>query len=259
MHPYIFSIGTFHLAAYGVLAALGYLCALIYSRYNARRAGFDLELLWDLFAILIIGALLGGKIVYAALFWHDLGDDFLGRLWATIRDFRNGFVFMGGFAGAVLAGAWYAKRKAFSFWSAADMLAPAIALGHAIGRIGCFMAGCCHGSPANSALSVTFTDPDCLVSARYIGVPLHPTQLYESAGNFALFLALHFMYGRKHKTGAVLAAYCGGYCVLRFCVEFLRGDERGAFMFGLSPSQIACIIVLALCAGFLLRTKNEKA
>ncbi|MFA5162325.1 MAG: prolipoprotein diacylglyceryl transferase [Elusimicrobiales bacterium] len=252
MHPYLFSIGDFRLASYGAFAAAGYLAAMVYARYNARRAGFDLNVLWDLFAALIAGALLGGKIAYVALLWNSFPGEGLSRMWAVLRDFRNGFVFLGGFAGGAAAGYWFSRRAKFSFWAAADMLAPAIALGHAIGRIGCFMAGCCHGSPSHF-LAVRFTDPDCLVSNNLLGVPLHPAQLYESAGNFALFAILHTIYPKRRGEGAVFAAYCAGYSVLRFCLEFLRGDERGGGAMGLSPSQIGALFVLALCAVYYAR------
>jgi len=252
MHPYIFKIGGFHLASYGVLAACGYLAALLYAKRNARLSGVDGEKFWDLSALLIMGALLGGKITYAALFWNSFGEGFLERLVNVARDFRSGFVFMGGFAGAALAGAVYLRHCRLSLPDAADMLAPAIALGHAIGRLGCFLAGCCYGSPAPSFLGVRFTDMNCLVPERWLGVPLYPVQLYEAAGNLALFAGLNFLFMRRgnFRRGAVFLAYASGYSLLRFALEFLRGDERGGFFAGLSPSQLAGIAIIIVCAVF---------
>jgi phosphatidylglycerol:prolipoprotein diacylglycerol transferase len=249
MHPYLFTIGRFRLATYGVLVALGYLAALFYARTNARRIAFDEEQFWDMFAALIIGAVMGGKILYAVLFWHGFGDSFFGRLWGVLRDFRSGFVYLGGLAGAISVGYWYLRKNAIEFFSTADMLAPAIALGHAIGRIGCFMAGCCYGLPTSGRFGVVFNDPDCLVPSYYLGVPLHPVQLYESVCNLLLFLALHrmFLAREKFRKGAVFMAYACGYALVRFSLEFLRGDERGGFFLWLSPSQWGAVAMLIVC------------
>ena len=249
MHPFVFTIGSFRLASYGVLAALGYLTALFYARGNARRIAFDEEQFWDMFAAIIIGAVLGGKLLYVLLFWSGFGDTFFGRLWGVLRDFRSGFVYFGGLAGAIGAGYWYLRKNSLEFLAAADMMAPAIALGHTIGRIGCFMAGCCYGSPTNSILGVRFTDPDCLVPSYYQGVRLHPVQLYESLGNLILFIGLHqmFMERNRFRKGAVFMAYGCGYAFLRFWLEFLRGDDRGSYLLWLSPSQWGAVAILVIC------------
>jgi phosphatidylglycerol:prolipoprotein diacylglycerol transferase len=250
MHPWIFQIGGFKLATYGVLAACGYMAALLYARRNARLSGFDPEKFWDLAAVLIIGALLGGKMAYAAIFWDGFGGSFSERLLNMVRDLRSGFVFMGGLAGAAFSGGAYLYCRRISLPDTADMVAPAVALGHAIGRLGCFFAGCCYGLPTASFWGVRFTDPGCLVPNGLLGIQLHPVQLYESAGNLALFGLLDFLFRRRNRLprGAVFLAYAAGYSALRFALEFFRGDERGGFFLRLSPSQLAGIAIISVCA-----------
>jgi len=249
MFPYLINIGGFKLATYGVLAAAGYLAGALYAGRRAKLAGIKSETYWNLLSAVVIGALLGGKIFYAAIFWKAYGSGFAEPLINILRDFRFGFVFYGGFFGALAAGAWYVRREKIRFLEAADWFAPAIPLGHAIGRLGCFAAGCCYGKPA-AFLAVRFTNPQCLVETNLLGVPLHPVQLYEAAGNFILFLALHFLAKKKlpSREGGLILAYAAGYSVLRFFLEFLRADDRGPFFAGLSPSQLAAVAALLFCA-----------
>ena len=126
----------------------------------------------------------------------------------------------------------------------------ALPLGHAIGRVGCFLAGCCFGHPTTLPWGVAFTDPHSLVAREYLGVPLHPTQLYEVVANLILFFILQHMYKKPHKNGAIVAAYVIGYGVIRFGIEFFRGDFRGEYIGMFSPSQL--IALLALSAGAAL-------
>jgi phosphatidylglycerol:prolipoprotein diacylglycerol transferase len=116
-----------------------------------------------------------------------------------------------------------------------DFFAPALALGHAIGRIGCFFAGCCYGKESSLPWSVIFNDENSLA---VIGVHLHPTQIYETIGNFLLFTFLKFYGRKKRRTGMIFAVYLIIYSVLRFVVEIFRGDYRGIQYVGLSISQV---------------------
>ena len=142
----------------------------------------------------------------------------------------------------------------------ADFLITALPLGHALGRIGCFLAGCCYGKPTTLPWGVVFTNPDTLVPVQLQGVPLHPTQLYETACNLLLFFYLHKAYQKKHTAGSILIRYIIGYSAIRFIIEFFRGDYRGAFILGLSPSQAlaVCAVVLAAAvyALFIKETKH---
>ncbi|HUT85504.1 MAG TPA: prolipoprotein diacylglyceryl transferase [Elusimicrobiales bacterium] len=263
MHPYLLEIGNFKLATYGVLSALAYAAALVYLSLHRKQMQLESNTLWNLITVIIISALLGGKLLYILMFWKDFGTTFFERLINTVKEFRFGFVYFGGLAGALFSGIIYVKIKHLKLWKLADFFAPALALGHSIGRIGCFFAGCCHGTATNSFLGVKFTHPQSLIDPKYLGVSVHPTQLYEAAGNFILFLCLHFMLrasikGRL-KHGTVILTYLMGYGLLRFVIEFFRGDGRGAFLMGLSPSQIIAVIAFALgMAGYVYIKKTTK-
>jgi phosphatidylglycerol:prolipoprotein diacylglycerol transferase len=216
-----------------------------------------------LITILILCAIAGGKLLYIFIFWSDYGSGFFERLINAIKGFRYGFVYFGGFIGALTGGIIYAKHKQIKILRTADFFAPAIALGHSIGRIGCFLAGCCYGAPSDSVFAVKFTNPQCLIDPAYLGVSVHPTQLYSAAGNFILFLVLHFMLNfsikSKLKHGFVMLSYIMGYGILRFVIEFYRADERGIFLAGLSPSQwIAAAAFVTAVTGFICIKKYEK-
>lgn len=264
MHPVIFQLGSFKLPAYGLLVACGYLAAIFYVFRKAGAAGFKKDDLSDLVFYTVLSGILGAKLFYAFTYWQELGPDFLARALYLLRSFQYGFVFYGGLIFGAAAFFIEARRRKLPVLRAADLFAPALALGHAFGRIGCFLAGCCHGGPAACSLSVTFTDPAAEVSPLLLGVPLHPAQLYEAAGNLLIFFALNAALPRslsgKLKAGTLAALYAALYAALRFGVEFLRGDDRGALRLGLSPAQLisASVFLAALAAIFALKANYEK-
>jgi phosphatidylglycerol---prolipoprotein diacylglyceryl transferase len=258
MYPILFKFGNFELATYGVMSALGYLAALWYVFKQIKRMEIKEDVFFNLCLSVIVGALIGGKLLYLILFWRDYGFGFWDRVVNSIRDFRYGFVFFGGVIGAFASGYVFAGFKKLNFLKLADFFAPAIALGHAIGRIGCFFAGCCYGHQTNGIFGVVFSSPYCLVSQNLLHKHIHPTQLYESFGNIVLFFILHKMLKRRQTDGSVILAYIAGYSILRFIVEFFRGDERGGFALGLSPSQWIAIAALAISITGYFYVKNKK-
>jgi prolipoprotein diacylglyceryl transferase len=164
--------------------------------------------------------------------------------------------FYGGFMGGLLAAAWFFWRhRDVPFWRVADLCAPAIALGQAIGRIGCFMAGDDYGRATTVRWAVTFTDPDAArIGGAPLGVPLHPVQLYESAVCLVLFSLLVLLGRRRHRDGDLILTYTALYAIARFVLEFFRGDADRGFVFGgvLSTSQFIGIIMLGLVVGVLI-------
>ncbi len=262
MHPIIFQLGSFRFPAYGLMVACGYLAGISYILRFAGRSGFRKEDISDLIFYSVLGGMAGAKLFYAVTYWKEFGGDFASRLGYALRTARYGFVFYGGliFGAAVFFTA--ARLRKIRALKAADLFAPALALGHAFGGVGCFLAGCCYGRPTSCALGVTFTNPASEVNPLYLGVPLHPVQLYEAAGNLAIFLILHKALGRSLKgrlpAGAVTALYAVLYCAQRFLIEFLRGDDRGALRFGLSPAQLISAAVFIAGAAILTRLKAEK-
>ncbi len=246
MHPILFHIGSFELASYGLMTALAYVVASGYLYKRLGRTQLDKDTFWNIIFIAFVSALLGSKLLYIIVSWPELGSTLTERLINAVRDFRYGFVFFGGAITAIIALLIYFKKKHLPILKTADFYIVALPLGHAIGRIGCFLAGCCFGKPTTLPWGVTFTDPHSLVGQQFLGVPLHPTQLYESALNLLLFFLLQRYARKPHRDGAVLAYYIIGYALLRFSVEFFRGDFRGGFFLGLSPSQLIALSTAAL-------------
>jgi len=238
------------LPAYGLMVAAGYLAALLYLNARAGTFSVNKEKLQDLVFWTIIYAMAGAKLFYAVTYWNSFGQNFLERTVYLFKTFQYGFVFYGGLIFGAAAFYIKSRKTGLDFLKMADLCAPALALGHAFGRLGCFFAGCCHGRPTASVFGVKFLDPRCEVSPTLLGVKVHPSQLYEAAGNLFIFFVLNSLLAKKStagggRDGAVLAAYAALYALLRFLVEFLRGDDRGGFMLGLSPAQLISLFVLA--------------
>ena len=153
------------------------------------------------------------------------------------------------------------RRHALPVWKVADITAPAIAIAHAFGRVGCFAAGCCYGIPTDAPWGVTFTNS---YSGTLVGVPLniplHPTQLYSALGNLAIFGVLLWLYRRKRFDGQVFWSYTVLYGIFRFAVEFWRGDPRGTMFSGmLSTSQFVAILMVTVGLGMLARLQMSRS
>ncbi len=256
MHPVLLQIGSFELASYGVMTALGYAVA---SYYLLRRLpkNIDTDTFWNLVFILFMGALAGAKLLFILVTWPQLTGSTLEKLRYFVQNFRYGFVFYGGLIVAVSALIVYIKKKKLPLLPTADFIITGLPLGHAFGRVGCFLAGCCHGKPTSLPWGVLFTDPHAMISPDLLGVPVHPVQLYEAVGNLLIFWVLHRLYKRPHQNGTVLLAYIACYGTLRFVLEFFRGDFRGAYIFGLSPAQLITLL-LAVAAGICWGRINLK-
>lgn len=244
MLPTLFKLGPFVLHTYGLLVALGFLSAYTVARARFSRVGLSGSFVDNLTMAAMIGGLLGARLLF---FIVDPNTHFLADPLAFFRVWEGGLVFYGGFLGAGVS-LWVLSRvKEISFRVIADGLSVPLLLGQAIGRLGCFAAGCCYGRPTSSFFGVVFVRPDSLAP---LGVRLQPTQLFESAGNLALMGLVWMLERRKLNRGDSAAAYMIGYGTFRFLIEFLRGDDRGPFSGGLSPSQV--ISVVSVIAGIAL-------
>ncbi|GAB4486726.1 MAG: prolipoprotein diacylglyceryl transferase [Thermodesulfovibrionales bacterium] len=248
MFPVILRIGPLTLHTYGLMIAVGFLVSLWFAVREAKRVSIPSERIMDIGFYCILSGIVGARLVYVLTNWSY----FAGRPLDVVKVWEGGLVFYGGVIFAIPTALWYAQSKGLPVWKATDAWAPSLAIGHAIGRIGCFCAGCCHGSPAQGLpWAVTFTHPESLAIR---GVPLHPTQLYESGAELLNFLFLYlFLRPRKTFDGQLFWAYIANYAVIRFWIEYVRGDiERGFLMPGVSTSQGISIAMLAVAAGFLL-------
>ena len=248
MHPIFLKIGSFELASYGVMTALGYIAATLYLLPRLPKIKLDKDTFWNLIFITFLGALLGAKLLFIFVSWPQLNGTALQKIMYFVQNFRYGFVFYGGLITAATALIIYMKKKRLPLLQTADFMIVGLPLGHALGRVGCFLAGCCHGRPTDLPWGVTFTDPHSMVSPELLGVPLHPVQLYEAVGNLLIFFLLHKLYQRPHKNGTILLAYIACYSLLRFMLEFVRGDFRGSYFLGLSPAQLIALAAAVVAA-----------
>jgi phosphatidylglycerol:prolipoprotein diacylglycerol transferase len=255
MYPEIFRIGNFPINTYGVLLALAFLSALLITARLAARDGLPHERVYDLGLWMLLAAIVGSKVLM--LFTEPEYREDPARL-ISLDFLRSGGVFYGGFITAVVAGYFLIRRYKLPWWKTADAFAPGLALGNAIGRQGCFAAGCCWGKPTAMPWGVEFTKAGHDVTGVPLDVHLHPTQLYESFGALLVFFFLLWLHRRKRFSGQVILFYAVLYAVMRFTIEFFRDDPRGDIfglttLTGLSTSQMLSLIVGTVGLIFLIR------
>ncbi len=260
MWPFLFEIGGAPVRTYGVLVALGYLTGILWLMSQRRNMELAWGEFWALTYTLFLAALVGGKLGYLLVEREWLLEEPL----ELIRNWRSGWVFWGGvflalFAGWVFQQAYNRLYRPRRYLPVSDYFLTALPLGHWIGRLGCFSKGCCHGRPTDMPWGIAFTLPACDVEEELLGIPLHPTQLYEAAGELAigLFLVLHVLPNirrGRYRTGTATFGYLALYALLRLLVEFFRGDDRGTLLGPiLSPSQWASLAALGWAGGMLWR------
>ncbi len=245
MYPVLFRIGDFPVNTYGVFLALAFLCAILVTVKLAERDGLPRQKIYDLSLWMLLASLIGSKILmlftepeYRRNLWQLLSLDFL----------RSGGVFYGGMLGAVIVGYLLMRHYKLPWWRTADACAPGIALGNFFGRQGCFAAGCCWGEPTTLPWGVKFTELGHQITGVPIDTHLHPTQLYESFSMLIVFFFLLWLHKHRKFTGQVILFYALLYSVVRFSIEFVRGDPRGDILgltslTGLSTSQMLSLVV----------------
>jgi phosphatidylglycerol:prolipoprotein diacylglycerol transferase len=220
---------------YGVMSALGMLAALILLWATRKHTRFSEDQALSAALWAIISGFVGSKILYWLVEFKQVLTDpaFL------LRTLREGFVFYGALIGGLAGVAIYAARKKLPFFAFTDYFIPALVLGHAFGRIGCFFAGCCYGVACETPISIVFP----VGGAAPAGIPLLPTQLMESAFLFILCAVLVLILKKKKAFATVTAWYLVLYGAWRFTIEFFRSDERG-FVGMLSTSQFISIFLV---------------
>jgi len=244
MYPKILDLGPVTIHTYGLLLAVAFIAGIWLASRNAAKAGLNPDSIWNMGLVIIVSALVGAKILLFlsdySYYWRNPREIF------SLSTLKSMGVYYGGLLLALAASAWYLRRSKLPGWTVADLAAPGIALGQAIGRLGCLSAGCCYGKPTQSPWGITFTSRYAYDNVGVpLNTPLHPTQLYESAATFALFLYLMWRLSRKHFTGQVIVEYLILYSAVRFVIEFFRDDERGFVFRGLlSTSQLIGILTI---------------
>ncbi len=253
MFPKLVSIGSFYIPTYGVLVALGFLAGLTVTLRLARKVGLPAEKISNIAVYCAFAGIAGAKLF---MFLFDLGDYLKnpGQIF-TLETLQAAGVFHGGFIVALLFAGLYIQRQSLPALATMDAFAPGIVLGHAIGRLGCFAAGCCWGKATDLPWGVRFrshfASPDLPLDKS-----LHPVQLYESAANLIIFAILYHRFGRKHRDGQIIGLYLILYSSIRFVIEFLREHEQ-ALVGPFSLTQWIALGLLALGIAISTGTRSN--
>lgn len=268
MHPILFTIGKFEIYSYGVLMAVSFYISLYLLIKDANqppilpaseqawkpaeKTKIDTSTVLDIVFWITISGILGGKLAY--IFFNlplYIQNPLDASLW------RGGFIFHGGFFLSLATVFFYTKKKKLSFIYIVDLIISYVALGQAIGRIGCFLNGCCYGRPTDLPIGKVF-NLNSPAGYHYGALPLHPTQLYSSLFLFILFLLLKKIRVNQKFEGKTLLAYLILYPTFRFFLDFLRGDGLGIFFYRLTLFQIICIVIAISSLAVLMRKSGKE-
>jgi phosphatidylglycerol:prolipoprotein diacylglycerol transferase len=258
MHPILFKIpvpeflqfllpSELVIASYGTLIALGILISTSYAqRQTKRELNLNPDTFWDMILMLIILSVIGGKV----FFYLEDPMTYLADPSMMFKNIGNGFVFYGALIFSILGLTAFFWKKNLPSWHLFDIIAVMLTILHPIGRLGCFMAGCCHGVPTDHWIGIAFTDPNCV--AKPLNTPLHPTQLYDAAQILLIFIVLRIVEKRKTFHGQVALLYVMLYAIGRSIVEIFRGDEERGYVIEnvLSHGQFTSIILFLVALGF---------
>lgn len=223
--------GPFTLHTYGMLVALGFVAALLVVMRGSRREGLPTEPVLDLAFVAVLAAIVGSRLLYVLFNLRE----YLANPLGIFKIWEGGLVFHGGLLLAIPACLAFVRRSNLPAWATADVFAPAIALGQAIGRIGCFAAGCCYGAPWDPPFCVTFTHPEALAP---LNVPLFPSQLFAFASGLVVFAALAAYRPHRRAPGQVFWLYLVLASAARLAEDAFRGtDAKLAVLPWLSATQ----------------------
>ncbi|MDP3791460.1 MAG: prolipoprotein diacylglyceryl transferase [Candidatus Omnitrophota bacterium] len=240
MHPVLAKIGPLYIYSYGLMVALAFAVAILLSYREAPRFNIDKDKIVDFGIVILIGGLIGARLFFVLMNFRY----YIANPIEIINLTKGGLVWYGGFLIGILVGIVFVKKNNINFWDGADLLAPFMALAQSIGRIGCFLNGCCYGIPAHKdyPLGVIFPQEPIL---------RHPAQIYESITMLIVFLVLRRWQKSRHFKGEIFLGYAMLYSLSRFLIEFLRGDNPKIFI-GLTIAQVISIMILPVCAIILI-------
>lgn len=241
MKSELFSIGPLHVHGYGLMIGIGIIVAFLVACKRAEKRGLNGDLIFNAGFFGLIGGMVGAKVMFYLTEIPSILED-PSILW----DFANGFVVYGGIIGGIITAYVYCRVKKMEFLPLIDLVVPSIALAQGFGRIGCFLAGCCYGRTTDAWYGVTFPEGALAPS----GVPLIPTQIISSLGDFLLGIFLILLARKKRNRGMITGLYFLLYAIGRFLIEFLRNDPRGNVGI-LSTSQFIAIF-MAVAGGLLI-------
>ncbi|MEW6524359.1 MAG: prolipoprotein diacylglyceryl transferase [Bacillota bacterium] len=244
MFPVIFRIGPVVFYSYGLMLSLAFLGAMVVATAEGKRRGLRAQSMADFFLAIIVLAVIFSRLVYVAVNWPE----FAQTPWQVLNIREGGLAIHGGILGGLIAGWWFTRRERLPYLLVADVAAPAMALGTAIGRAGCFLNGCCYGVLTSGAWGAR---------TRYALGLRHPTQLYELVLSLGLFAFLWSWRRRSGRPGRLFFMYAAGYAAIRFVVEIFREVE--GYLGPVSYAQALSLVLLVAAASFLVLTKHKQS
>ena len=266
MHPVLFTFGPFMISSFGVMMVMAFLIGNYLLKKDISDSGFDPMIGEDITFRSAIGGIMGAKIYYlieniptgiATQNINGLIDVFRGvftlnltLIGTGIQNFGSGLVFLGGLIGGTIAVTLYIKKRELNWLQVTDWIAPYLVLGHAIGRIGCFLVGDCYGVPSNLPWACVF--PKGLPPTD---IPVHPTQIYEMSAYFLIFFYLRFMKNKKYYHGEIFFEYLFLAGIARFIVEFIRTNPK--YIIGLSGAQYISLIMIIVSTYFMWKMRKD--
>ena len=221
MLPKLIQIGSFYLPTYGLLVAAAFLTALAIAAKLGSLQNLSRDAIMNLGIYCALAGIGGAKLFMIVM------DPFYRKnplQIFTLSTLQSAGIWYGGFIVALVFAWFYMRSQGLPFLKTSDCFAPGLAIGHAIGRLGCFAAGCCYGKPTKLPWAVTFTSPDA--NGAPLGIPLHPTQIYEAVVESLICLVLYQLAKRRHKDGSIIALYLVLSAIARFFIEFLRAHDE---------------------------------
>ncbi|MGC9317284.1 MAG: prolipoprotein diacylglyceryl transferase [Armatimonadota bacterium] len=238
--------GPIQVRAWGTMLMLGFIAGMLWLMHDTRGDDqLTTDVIIDLTLVILVGAIIGARALSVALEWETYthGSRAPWEVWS------GGLSFHGGLLGGIVAAALFLWRRRLRLWRVFDLLAPSIALGYALTRVGCLLNGCCHGAPTTVAWGVRLPAVDGGQVAR------HPTQLYAAAASLIIFALLLVLRRHLHRDGHLLLSYFVLYSVARFIIEhFRRGASAEVFapLAPLTVAQVASIAIILVAGGWLL-------
>lgn len=252
MYPVLFKIGGISVYSYGLMLSAAFMAAIYTAVRRARAIGIDSQVILDLGLIIILSGIIGARIFFILL---NL-DFYINNPGQIIRLDKGGLAVFGGVLFSMVTVSVFCRFRKINLWDIADVIAPSLALGQAIGRIGCFLNGCCWGVPTDLPWGVIFKHRDFMPEELQC-VPLHPVQLYNSFLNLMIFFVLIRIFRKRKSRGEVFAFYLILHPFMRFWTEFLRGDN-GKIFFGLTIFQVVSILLCIFGVAMLFLVKSKK-
>ena len=269
MHSIIFELGRFKIASYGLMVAIGMLVGVWIAAVRARKLGMDSAVILDLTIWVMIAGILGARFGYVFLEgWRDVvSRPFVDTLKFFVKIRQGGLSFLGGLLFAVPVGLIYLSIKKLNVWRIADISAPSVAIGIAFARIGCFLNGCCFGRVCSPHAFYGLEFPPGSIPYRHYGemVTVYPTQLVNSLNALVIFLILSIWIRHRKFEGQIFWLFVMFYCILRFLMDFLRGDSSSTFFGGLflerfTLAQVFCFagVVTSIAMLVILRKRSSQ-